>query len=253
MEQKPNQKEALEMLKQMDTLCVQQNLAYYSQHGDKDKTELLLIAGLNPNDPHVDDKKKKQFILHNACIYSTAAIVELLLKYGANINLLDDSGETALLKAVENNKTDIIKVLIQNGADLNVMTGAKINALYIAEQKKNTEAIELLKKAGAHQMTDDEIKVHKKRKLVGKISLVVALAGCIWVAQICSTHSSSSGRGSSSSSGVTHTCINCNKSYSGYGFATVGGEEYALDKDQGNQYCSRACAKASRTGKFKNL
>lgn len=192
MEQKPNQKEAMEMLQQMDTLCVQQNLAYYSQHGDVNKTELLLIAGLNPNDADVDDKKKKQFILHNVCIYGTAPIVELLLQYGANINLLDESGETALHKAVENNKADIVKVLIKNGADLNLMTGAKKNALYIAEQKKNSEIVELLKKAGAHQMTDDEIKVHKKRKLVGKISIVIALAGCIWIAQICSTHSSNS-------------------------------------------------------------
>lgn len=53
-----------------------------------------------------------------------------------------------------------------------------------------------------------------------------------------------------SSSGESHTCLNCKKGYLGYGYATVGGQEYALDKNQGDQYCSMACAKASRTGGF---
>jgi hypothetical protein len=56
----------------------------------------------------------------------------------------------------------------------------------------------------------------------------------------------------SSSSGVTHTCINCGKTYSGYGFATANGEEYELTSDGGNQFCSRSCAKASRPSKWRN-
>lgn len=253
MEQK-SQKEVLEMLNQMNVAVGIQNLAWYSQQGDLSKTELLLIAGVNPNEVMLNSKKQKVFIFQNACIAGHIPVIEMLLKHGANINIQDDSGKTALHEAIENNKTEVAKTLIKNGADLNIMTNSKVNALYIAEQKKNAEIIDLLKKAGAHQMTEEELKVHKKSKIIGRVSIVIALAGCIWVAQICSTHhSSNSGGGSSSSSEVTHTCLNCNRTYSGYGFATIGGEEYALDKDQGNQYCSRACAKASRTGKFKNM
>ncbi len=84
-----------------------------------------------------------------------------------------------------------------------------------------------------------------------KVLLCIFLIVCYFVGSR-NGHKNYSSSSSSSNSG-SHTCLNCGKSYSGYGYATIGGEEYALSKDQGNQYCSSSCARASRAGRFKNM
>ena len=61
MENNITQKEALEMLKQMDISAVPQNLVFYSQEGDENKVALLLKGGVNPNFPTEPDKNKKIF------------------------------------------------------------------------------------------------------------------------------------------------------------------------------------------------
>jgi hypothetical protein len=248
------QKEALDMLKQMSIPATAQNLAYYSQTKELNNVELLLIGGVNPNEIYVNQKNQKVYTFQNACIAGDIPTLEMLLAYGANIDLVDDDGRTALHTAINQGKTDIVKFLIENGADVNALTKNKQNALHMAQEKNNNELVEILRNAGAREMTESEKKEFKQDKTIKRASMVVMLGLCFGLTYWCTNHKSSSSGGSSSGSSVaSHTCLNCGKSYSGYGYATIGGEEYALSKDQGNQYCSSSCAKASRTGRFKNM
>lgn len=238
--QKLTQKEALEMLQQMNALCVSQNLIWYAGQGDLNKVELLLIGGLNPDTPWVDQQNKQFYALPEAIKVGNIKMIELLLAYGANINLLIGS-DTPLIHAIENGQTDVAKFLIEKGADLNIMNSAKVNALYIAQRKKNNTIIELLKKAGAHEMTAEELKTHGKKKLTGRISLVIGVVVLIFFAKMCSDKYESS-HSSGGSGSVNHTCTYCGKSYSHSGYYHIESSCEQYGKDPGfDAHCSNKC------------
>ncbi|MDI9348701.1 MAG: hypothetical protein QM537_01715 [Candidatus Symbiobacter sp.] len=96
--------------------------------------------------------------------YSLSA-AELLLKHGANINLIDNRGYSALMHAVcihsrtysyDNPKfvdstNKMVEFLIQNGADVNFDARNGDTALSLAEKNHFDEAAAMIKAAGAKQ------------------------------------------------------------------------------------------------------
>jgi hypothetical protein len=171
--------EALKLLGNMDIRYEQKNLIFYtidSLINDYKKAELLLIAGINPNEIWCNTNQKRDiYPLHNTAGFGTTRMVKLLLSYGASINLEDKRGFTALFYAIEYGTTAIAKVLIDRGADINHKAGNKINPLYFARMKKKPEMRELLLKAGAEEMHPDEIRSIEKMTLVKKILLTAAV------------------------------------------------------------------------------
>lgn len=90
-----------------------------------------------------------------ALIYATANglnkdIVELLIKYNANINVREDlNGFTPLMWAAIKDRKDLVKTLLNNGADVNIKDDEGKTALVIAREKGHLETLELLKQYGA--------------------------------------------------------------------------------------------------------
>lgn len=85
---------------------------------------LLLEAGLSPD---VDDGYGGK-PLHYATEAGYDDVVNLLLEYGANINLgTDDTGNTPLMVAVEESDSDMIKLLLTKGADPNIQDSEHYN------------------------------------------------------------------------------------------------------------------------------
>jgi len=85
-------------------------------------------------------------------------MVKLLLSYGADVNLEDDSGFTALFYAIEVGTQAKVKVLIEQGADVNHKAKNNQNPLYFAKWLKKPEMANLLLKVDAEKLTSDEIK-----------------------------------------------------------------------------------------------
>lgn len=244
MEQEITQKEALQMLEQMNCPCILQNLVWYAQEGDTNKVKLLLIGGVNPNEPYTNSKKQIVYALHNTSAVGKAEVLELLLTHGANINLQNKDGETALIVAIKNKQTQAVKYLIEKGADVNLRTKDNINALYIAEKAKNTEAVELLRKAGAIEMTQEEIKTYKKREGFAKVFVAIVVIGIAWfIIHAVNKPTSNSGSYSSGSSmSANHTCTYCNQSYSGNGYYHIESSCEQYQTDPGfNAHCSNKC------------
>lgn len=255
MENNLTQKEALEMLEKMNVSFGEQNLIYYAQEGDYNKVELLLKAGVNPNKSWRNEKQKKNiYVLHNTAGFGESKMVKLLLDSDADINLLDEKGESALIYAIQNNKTETVKILIERGANINHKTKDNINPLYVATKKKNNEIIELLKNAGAQELTAQEIKSYERSQVAVKIITFAIIIGIVWffihVGGKNSSSSSSSGSSSGSSTG-THTCGQCGNSFSGNGWSTVGGEQFQQSSWSGYGYCSKKCAYDSQPSKWK--
>lgn len=200
-------KEALKMLDKMDVGFLQQNLIHYSQVGDYKWTEILLIAGLSPNETWYNPEQKRNiYPLHNTAGWGTPKMVNLLLNYGADINLEDDFGLTALFYAIEYGTKAAAKVLIERGADINHKTKKNLNPLYYAKWKKKPEMTDLLLKAGAEELPADEIKSIDRKRTVKNIFLAAIVIGVIWLigSVFFNPSSSDSSNPSSSSSSSSY-------------------------------------------------
>jgi ankyrin repeat protein len=68
----------------------------------------------------------------------------------SNVNALDQSGQTALILACQNPKTDpgVVKALLASGADVNLRSRNGYTALTWAQARNNGEISHLLRRAG---------------------------------------------------------------------------------------------------------
>lgn len=76
---------------------------------------------------------------------------ELLVKRGSDINAQDDMGRTAVITAIEEDwaGTTWVEFLIENGADVNILDCDGDSALDIAKYRGRTDIVELLIANGA--------------------------------------------------------------------------------------------------------
>ncbi len=83
-------------------------------------------------------------MLHQAIENDQIDMAKYLVDKGADLNLTDTKGNTALHIATENNQTDMVKYLTDKGAKLNITNAQKQIPLDIADQKHNPHLKEKL-------------------------------------------------------------------------------------------------------------
>ena len=95
--------------------------------------------------------KENYTALWIACAKSNTDAINVPLKAGADTNIaLDDSGDTCLMCAVENDcSKEVLQAIIDHGGDVNATDQQNCTALLIACDKSNTDAINVLLNAGA--------------------------------------------------------------------------------------------------------
>ena len=117
-----------------------------------DEVSLFLSAGFLP-----DTKDKKGIPL--LCISARnghLSTLEFLLRSGAKVDIIaDDRKSTALIDGAMERHKDVIKTLIDAGADVNVKNGDGQTALIIVVGAGDTEITEILVKAGADPDIED--------------------------------------------------------------------------------------------------
>jgi len=87
--------------------------------------------------------------IYYAIINGNLKIVKFLYSKGANIDVVDDANQSALLIAVYVEALSIIKFLIEKGSDVNEIYYGR-SYLYRAILKNNYELVEILVEAGAN-------------------------------------------------------------------------------------------------------
>ncbi len=70
----------------------------------------LLERGANPN---TAEPVRKWTILHYACEKGSLDVVELMLKYHAEVNLKDHQGRTPLTEACRHGHSEIVELLLR--------------------------------------------------------------------------------------------------------------------------------------------
>ena len=86
--------------------------------------QLLLKHGANPNDLEIGERREGNY-QRNTPLLSAAGRslekVKMLVAAGADINYINEFGESALGRALVLDKLDIVLYLIESGADLNIL------------------------------------------------------------------------------------------------------------------------------------
>ena len=76
-------------------------------------------------------------------------VFRLLLEHGADVNAADETGKTALMRAVEMKNMEAVKLLLEKGADINAADAHGQTPLVSAMKAKNVKAASLLLELGA--------------------------------------------------------------------------------------------------------
>jgi ankyrin repeat protein len=83
--------------------------------------------------------------------------VNLLLAHGADVNAQTAAGQTPLMEAALNGRTDIVKTLLRNSANPNAQeTTSGYTALMLASMKDHAEIVTLLLDHGADVNAQDK-------------------------------------------------------------------------------------------------
>ncbi len=100
--------------------------------------ELLLLNGAEPN------QHNYRYLLR-VVRQNSIELASLLLKYGADVNSVDDLGNTALMYAVMAESKDMIKLLLENKADTTITNNEGLTPInYAVRHSRNQEIATLL-------------------------------------------------------------------------------------------------------------
>jgi hypothetical protein len=119
---------------------------------DKAIIELLVKYGA---DIHVSAKLDGRTVLHRACEAGHQSTVELCVNMKADVNAVLQNGETPLMTAIKSGKLEIVRLLVEHGANVNQEDKIGVTPLNLARSFGKKDIENFLKKSGA--TTDHEI------------------------------------------------------------------------------------------------
>lgn len=113
-----------------------------SINGYPDIVRLLLSKGADPNSRGLGRKTALM-------LADNPEVADMLLKGGADINAVDDSGATALSAAAIKNNRRVVELFLARGADVNVADKQGETPLAAARRLQNSDMEQILSKFGA--------------------------------------------------------------------------------------------------------
>ncbi len=102
-------------------------------------------------DAHVRDAKGRTPLFFCSFLGDGSETVSLLMQRGIRINMQDNEGNTALMMTVMMGETTGVQALLDSGANPNIKNKAGKTALQIAKEKKDDAIIKLLQEHGAKE------------------------------------------------------------------------------------------------------
>jgi hypothetical protein len=119
-------------------------------YNNQEMVKFLVSHGADVNiEVNIDENETRSRPLHQAIFHKKAAMVELLISLGANLDLIDSCGDTPLHTAVWENNREVCSVLLKAGANINQTDYNGETPLQTALRNDNAEMAEFLKKHGA--------------------------------------------------------------------------------------------------------
>lgn len=120
-------------------------LVYACVVGNLNAIKVLLDFGADKN---IQDETGNTPLIE-ACLHGHSQVVSMLIEVGANVNLKNDDGETALTSAIVCSHAGIARLLIENGSNVNCKTNIGETPLTLAVQDSLTNVARYLIENGA--------------------------------------------------------------------------------------------------------
>lgn len=109
---------------------------------------VALLATKNANLDQLSEMQYKENALHLAARNGYTAVIEALLKAGADVNALEGTHSTALMYAAYYGHLEAVELLIKQGAELNVRDQGGHTVLYWANFRNYEDIAALISAAG---------------------------------------------------------------------------------------------------------
>lgn len=117
------------------------------EQGDLDTIDLMLKTGAaRVTQPLTDDNTQP---IHMAASKNSVAMIDLLVRHGADVNARDKDGETPLMLAAIWDRRDALEKLLALGAERDLRGRSGMTALFYAALQGRTESAGILTEAGA--------------------------------------------------------------------------------------------------------
>jgi ankyrin repeat protein len=138
----------------------------YSTNGRTILIEMVLSAPTEPveillkngADPNLQDKRYKKTALHMAIDFNNLHHLDVLIKAGANLNIVDSRSETPLFLLTRSGYTGYAEFLLKKGANPNIVNIRGATPLAEAIYKSRKDLVKILLKYGANPNLGDSVR-----------------------------------------------------------------------------------------------
>ena len=115
------------------------------------QTFLNILNEQTRNDPNIVNSKGDPLIVAAATMGNLEAVQQLILN-GADVNKVNAfNKDTALLRSLYGNFSEITRLLVYSGADINAVNNYNHSPMYLALEKKQAEFIDLFLTSGVRE------------------------------------------------------------------------------------------------------
>ena len=123
--------------------------AAFTQTSNKTFLETILISSYcfaDVCDINIKSLDSSTSALTTAVGLDDLEMVKFLIKTGADVNCIDESGKTPLLLALQDGKFKIAQYLMKQGSDVNIVDGLGQSALFLIANGGNFDCLKTVKK-----------------------------------------------------------------------------------------------------------